>query len=621
MSTGSHSVARPATPALSTGEANAAEAANADTAPASLRVAPGIFECAGETAAVKIEVAVTAGEHIAVSGWSVGPLTIDVFDRAGRPVGLQRFARADVARHFDQPVDDLHGWACVLPLDDRAAVDVAVSHAGVERVREHVPLDQASTLPADQVPLLGPVSGIVAFAHAPFSREWARAVAQARPAAVAPVHVHGFLESALAIQSTGRIVVVGWVLAGAGATVWLEDATGAVHPIERMATLKRDDLHALLAGEFGADALHGGFVALVEGVERGTLLRLKALTANGTHLLSEIVATEVPPSPVRVARWLSGIPFVDGSIERTYALVGGPLLEPLIEADRATWPALPTVERSLGAQVQDPAVAIIVPLYGRFDFVEDQMVEWARDPWVRERAEIVYVVDDPAMVRPFGDHADELYRLYGVPFRWIWGHANRGFSGANNLGAAHTRAPKLLFLNSDAFPQRPGWLADMVHELDARPDVGVIGPRLTFAEGGIQHAGMAFERSAEHDVWINRHPGIGLDPAFDPHPAPTRVPAVTGACLLVRAADFAAVSGWDTGYLVGDFEDSDLCLKLGARGLSTLYMPNVQLTHLERQSMNRLGEDAVRTWITLWNAVRHQRRWGDAIARHVEGRA
>ncbi|CAM7099433.1 hypothetical protein ENROMM299B_22840 [Enterobacter roggenkampii] len=78
---------------------------------------------------------------------------------------------------------------------------------------------------------------------------------------------------------------------------------------------------------------------------------------------------------------------------------------------------------------------------------------------------------------------------------------------------------------------------------------------------------------------------------------------------MVRRKDFDALDGWDTGYLIGDFEDSDLCLKLRNAGLAIGYLPSVELTHLERQSFKLLGGGDFRTYVVILNAARHQNRW------------
>jgi GT2 family glycosyltransferase len=176
----------------------------------------------------------------------------------------------------------------------------------------------------------------------------------------------------------------------------------------------------------------------------------------------------------------------------------------------------------------------------------------------------------------------------------------------------------LVFLNSDAIPQRPGWLTSMIDFLDAHAGVGAVGARLTYGDGSIQHAGMVFRHRTDLAIWVNDHPQMGLDPSLDSHDRPTAMPAVTGACLAVRRQHFDEVGGWDTGYLIGDFEDSDLCLKLRQRGLAIAYLPGVQLTHLERQSFKLLGAGEYRTKVTVFNAARHQRRWAQLLQQDFE---
>lgn len=143
--------------------------------------------------------------------------------------------------------------------------------------------------------------------------------------------------------------------------------------------------------------------------------------------------------------------------------------------------------------------------------------------------------------------------------------------------------------------------------------MGVVGPRLLFANGGLQHAGMSFEKLDTLGIWINRHPDAGLAPEFDPAREPAEVPAVTGACMLIRREVFDEIGGWDTGYLIGDFEDSDLCLMLRKHGYRVLYQPGVQLTHLERQSFTAIGQGPFKLRVTIANAVRHQERWEDML--------
>ena len=49
----------------------------------------------------------------------------------------------------------------------------------------------------------------------------------------------------------------------------------------------------------------------------------------------------------------------------------------------------------------------------------------------------------------------------------------------------------LLFLNNDTEPH-PGWAAAMVAEMERDPAVAIVGSKLLYPDGTIQHAGVRF---------------------------------------------------------------------------------------------------------------------------------
>jgi GT2 family glycosyltransferase len=73
------------------------------------------------------------------------------------------------------------------------------------------------------------------------------------------------------------------------------------------------------------------------------------------------------------------------------------------------------------------------------------------------------------------------------------------------------------------------------------------------------------------------------------------------------------MGGFDETFIVGDFEDSDLCLKLQAAGYRCVVDPSVRLFHLERKSQASHGV-GWRMNLTLYNAWQHERRWGKTIS-------
>jgi len=262
----------------------------------------------------------------------------------------------------------------------------------------------------------------------------------------------------------------------------------------------------------------------------------------------------------------------------------------------------------LGRLPARPVVSVVIPLYGRVDFVQHQMVQFALDPTLADVA-LIYVLDDPREADAFRAEAGRLFRMYGVPFRLIVLAQNLGFAGANNVGAATARGRHLLLCNSDVFPETPGWILALSGVLDARPEVGAVGPMLVYEDQSLQHAGMYFSRPPGVAHYRNEHYFKGLHRSFAPANRARSVPAVTAACLMTDTDRFRRLGGLSGGYLQGDFEDSDLCLRIRADGGDIWYEPSIAAYHLEGMSY----PTAERVLFGRHNAWLHHSLWADRI--------
>lgn len=180
----------------------------------------------------------------------------------------------------------------------------------------------------------------------------------------------------------------------------------------------------------------------------------------------------------------------------------------------------------------------------------------------------------------------------------------------NNLAARQCEADVLVFLNNDTLAISPDWLDALVSEA-MRPDVGVVGCRLIYADGAIQHAG--FVSLDARDRFLT-HEGVGT-PGSDAgylgrHAVAHETVAVTGACMAIRKDVFQRLGGFDAARFPVEGNDVDLCFKARAEGLKVLYSPYGTLYHLESRSRTfheddrRLSAEASRR---LWD------RWGDAV--------
>ncbi|HPV82888.1 MAG TPA: glycosyltransferase [Nitrospira sp.] len=181
----------------------------------------------------------------------------------------------------------------------------------------------------------------------------------------------------------------------------------------------------------------------------------------------------------------------------------------------------------------------------------------------------------------------------------ITNEENLGFAKACNQGAQASKGEYLVFLNNDTIPQ-PGWLSALVDEVKAHSDVAVVGSKLLYEDGTIQHAGVAFSR--EFLMPYHMYPGV---PADAPMVSRRReLQCVTAACMLIRRQVFAQVGGFDEGYKNG-FEDVDLCLKIGEKNWKIVYQPDSTVIHLESRTPGRKTHEDE-------NTNRFRERWGHA---------
>lgn len=156
------------------------------------------------------------------------------------------------------------------------------------------------------------------------------------------------------------------------------------------------------------------------------------------------------------------------------------------------------------------------------------------------------------------------------------------FSRINNLGVAKAQGELLLFLNNDIEVTDGEWLSEMVSQ-KMRPGVGVVGARLYYPNGTLQHGGVVFGIGG---IAGHSHKGRWRgDPGnWGKIALPSTFSAVTGACLLTSKKLFEEVGGFNETDLPIQFNDLDLCLKIGATGQRCVYTPFAELIHHESLS-------------------------------------
>ncbi len=405
----------------------------------------------------------------------------------------------------------------------------------------------------------------------------------------------------------GGIALQGWMLHAPGMVRELRVRSGPLTTVLDMAQcirMRRDDVISSVGAARGFTDPACGFIAYCpQAVSEGDALFLEVELLSG-----EVGYVPIPRFEARgleaIRRLLDLLDLRYDEVNQAFDQVLGPLVRSLNEDRLRQRPA--TRESVYGTPAAKPRYSLVIPLYGRVDFLEYQMAIFSRMA-DRGALELIYVLDDPRRERELLALATSVYERFRVPFRVLLHGANLGFAPASNTGLRAARAPLVCFMNSDVLPIADDWLDRLAATLAANRDIGVIGPRLLFDDGSVQHEGCYYERLPEFGNWtfIGHHnkgrrpePGLGV----------VRTELITGACMLMRRSLANELGGFDEAYVIGDFEDSDLCRQLAKRGLTSAVDRRVEAYHIERQSQGS-SSSQFRMNLTLYNAWVHERRW------------
>jgi GT2 family glycosyltransferase len=157
--------------------------------------------------------------------------------------------------------------------------------------------------------------------------------------------------------------------------------------------------------------------------------------------------------------------------------------------------------------------------------------------------------------------------------------ATFNFSRQVNRGLALAKGEAILLLNNDIEVIESGWLAEMVGCL-AYPQAGIVGARLLYPAGDLQHAGVAVGLSGLAGHWYTHRPADFPGP-MGRLAVRSAMSAVTGACMLISRACLDAVGPFDEENFAVAYNDVDFCLRARAAGLRTIYTPFATLIHHE----------------------------------------
>ncbi|WP_158555158.1 glycosyltransferase [Fulvimarina endophytica] len=227
-----------------------------------------------------------------------------------------------------------------------------------------------------------------------------------------------------------------------------------------------------------------------------------------------------------------------------------------------------------------PSVSIIIPTKDGVGYLRpciESILE--KTSYARDLFEVI-VLDNNSKLDETRDYFGELSRLSNV--RVIAYPHKFNFSKINNFGAQQTERDILVFLNNDTVVIDPQWLSKLVAQAQ-REETGVVGGKLLFPDGTLQHAGCAAGVGMGTIRHLSNH-----RPAEDivDRDHTREMTVMTGACFAIRRSVFWDVGGFDP-ILAITWNDAKLCLDCLAAGYRNIYIADPLLIHDESKTRER----------------------------------
>lgn len=127
--------------------------------------------------------------------------------------------------------------------------------------------------------------------------------------------------------------------------------------------------------------------------------------------------------------------------------------------------------------------------------------------------------------------------------------------------------------------------------------VGIIGAKLLYPNGTIQHTGVVRTQLLK----LFRHIYKFRSSDYPPANIPKKYISVTGACQYINRGLINTIGFLDERYILS-YEDTDYCLGAQSNGYDVWYIPDVVMTHYE--SVTRKDLFGYQNWKLFWN------KWG-----------
>ncbi|GLQ99924.1 glycosyltransferase family 92 protein [Dyella mobilis] len=249
---------------------------------------------------------------------------------------------------------------------------------------------------------------------------------------------------------------------------------------------------------------------------------------------------------------------------------------------------LPGFNRVVYQHARQPLVSIIVPTKDQLPMLNG-LIDSLLSKTTYTNYELL-IVDNNTEEAAACAYLDGIERLNSAQIRVLRYPHPFNYSAINNFAAAQARGEYLILLNNDTAVLHGEWIEALLNHAQ-RPEVGIVGAKLHYPDGRIQHGGVVLGLRGPAD-----HPFIGQPMESDGYMHRLRVDqnytAVTAACLMIRSSVYREVGGLDEQDFKVSYNDVDLCLKVNQAGYLTVWTPYARLMHVGSVSQTKVDTTA-----------------------------
>jgi GT2 family glycosyltransferase len=181
---------------------------------------------------------------------------------------------------------------------------------------------------------------------------------------------------------------------------------------------------------------------------------------------------------------------------------------------------------------------------------------------------------------------------------------NEGFGRANNAGVQAAETEFCLILNPDIV-LAPGAVPALLAAAARYPDAGLYAPRILEEDGRFFYQ----NRSLLSESVVRGRAVAGDARATMPE-GDACAPFLSGACLMVRRADFLALGGFDPAIFLF-YEDDDLCRRFADSGRALVHVHAAVARHGRgKSSAPKPGRRYKARWHMAWSRIHIARKYG-----------